>query len=217
MAVTAQNVLDRVRSQLVDTGASPRWTDNELLRWISDGQRTIVSAVPRASSYTANMTTVAGARQTLPADAFQLIRCGRNMGAAGTTPSRTIMPITREHMDIQFPTWPSDTGENDAKVFMYDLSEPEAFYIYPPSTGSRYIEILYSKLPAELSATTDVLTVKDIYLPPLFDYVMYRAHMKDSDYAAGMSLAEAYLKSFTAFLASLQKDEQTNATTAGKK
>jgi hypothetical protein len=31
----------------------------------------------------------------------------------------------------------------------------------------------------------------------MFDYVMFRAHSKDADFAAGRELAQTYLSSFT--------------------
>ena len=46
MAVTAQTILTRVRTQLIDELTQQRWTDPELLRWLSDGQRTLVAMDP---------------------------------------------------------------------------------------------------------------------------------------------------------------------------
>lgn len=219
MAVLASSILSRVRTQLIDnqSGGLPyRWTDAELLAWLSDGQRTVAATIPRASSKLYVLALVAGTRQVLPADAFQLITCIRNLGTSGSTPGRSLQKVNRDLMDIQYPTWPADTQTAAPTLWLYDLADPTAFHVYPGNNGTGKIEVLYSMLPTELVLTTDPLTVKDIYLTPLFDYVMYRAHAKDSDYAAGQGLAAMYLTSFTAFLGGLQKDDLTNLSTAGR-
>jgi hypothetical protein len=219
MTVAASAILNRVRLQLADNqagGLPYRWTDVELLGWLSDGQRTVVATQPRSSSKLVNVSLVAGTRQTLPSDAFQLLTCVRNMGASGTTPGKALQRVDRSLMDTQYPTWPQDTQTAAPYLWMYDLADPTAFHVYPPNNGTAKVEVLYAQLPTELVATSDLLTVDDIYLTPLFDYVMYRAHSKDSDYAGGQQLASVYLGSFTAFLSSLQKDEPTDLSMAGK-
>jgi hypothetical protein len=46
---TGQNIIDRVRYVINDTtSASYRFTEAELLLWITDGQREIVRRIPRA-------------------------------------------------------------------------------------------------------------------------------------------------------------------------
>lgn len=219
MAVLASSVITRVRTQLVDNlagGAPYRWSDSELLSWLSDGQRTIVSAIPRASSVVTNVVLVSGTRQTLPADAFQLITVVRNMGAGGATPGQSLQRVSRDLMDNQYPNWPAETPTASAKVFLYDLSDPTVFHVYPPSNAANTVEVIYSMQTPELTALTDPLVVKDIYTPALFDYVMFRAHAKDSDYAAGAQLAAGYMTSFTAYLSALQKDDPTNLSLVGR-
>jgi hypothetical protein len=160
------------------------------------------------------MTT--GSRQTLPGDAFQLISVVRNMGASGATPGQSLQRVERLHMDIQFPTWPADTGAATAKLYIYDISDPTAFHIYPPHAGTNTVEVVYSVQPVELTALTDTLAVRDMYQTPLFYYIMYQAHLKDSDYAAGQGLAGVYLQSFTAYLSGMQSDAATNNSLMGK-
>ena len=87
MTVTAQTIIDRVRTQLIDEDAV-RWTDAELLRWLSDGQRAVVAFSAGASSTTAVKAMVAGTRQSIPADGHMLLTIVRNLSADQVTAGR---------------------------------------------------------------------------------------------------------------------------------
>lgn len=216
---TAQDLVTRVRSALIDngdTGAALRWPDADIFRYISDGQRTIVAAIPRASSLVALVTLAAGTRQSIPADGHCLLSVNRNMGAGGTTPGAAIRLIDKFILDTQYVTWHSDPATAEARAYTFDMSDQTAFNVFPASLGATQIEINYSRVPVEITALTDPLTVKPIFLTALYDYVMYRAHQKDSDYAGGQAVAAGYLASFSAFLTSAHQDPMTIATQKGQ-
>lgn len=219
MTVLASSIVTRVRSALIDNGdngAPQRWPDADLLRYMSDGQRTIVAAIPRASSKVAVISLVAGTRQSIPADGHCLLSAIRNMGVGGSTPGASVMLEPRAILDAQYLTWHSDTATASVVAYTFDMSDQAGFFVYPPSLGTSKLEINYSVLPPELAATTDPLTIKEIYQTALYDYVMYRAHQKDSDYAGGQAVAAGYLNSFTAFMTSNHQDATTVATQQGK-
>lgn len=195
MAILASSVLSRVRSQLIDT-SSVRWSDAELLRWMSDGQRTIVAAIPKATASIATRALVAGSLQTIAADGYMLLAVYRN--ASG----RAVYEVGRSTLDHETPTWQTQTATAAVTAYFVDETDPRSFWVYPPNTGAGSVTLSYAVQPAELAATTDALSVRDIYATPLFDYVMFRAHQKDDDYAAGQQAAQQYLASFTAFLSS---------------
>jgi hypothetical protein len=81
---TAQQVIDRARHLINDVASSfvagLRWTDAELLQWLTDGQREIVTLKPEANPATELFIVVGGApRQQLdPAVADRLIRVEAN-------------------------------------------------------------------------------------------------------------------------------------------
>jgi len=199
MAVAASAIIDRIRSQLIDDGTTQRWTDAELLRLLSDGERTIVMIDPASSSTRANVLLTSGTLQTLPASGHRLLRVIRNMGSAGTAPGRVVRVASLDAVDSQNPDWHTLTKVTDIKNFMLDPEDESIYWVYPPSNGSGYVQINYSVLPTELTATTDNITVADIYRTPLFDYVMWRAHLKDSEFASN-GLAQQYLQAFQLFM-----------------
>lgn len=210
MAVSAQTIIDRVRSQLIDTDTSPRWTDAELLRWTSDAQRTIVSLIPAATSTTVTLSLSSGTRQTIPSDGHMLLSVIRNLNADSSS-ARAVRITTRELLDGYNSDWHASPSTKYVQNYTYDPQTPDVFYVYPPNNGLGKVEITYSIMPTELTTGTDNLTVADIYQTAVIDYVMYRAHQKDSDYAAGQAVAAGYLQIFLAHLGQGDAAELNNS------
>ena len=199
MAVTAQSIITRVRTQLLDPDGV-RWTDAELLKWLSDGQRTLVANAAGISSIVAVMSLVAGTKQIIPTGGYMLLTILRNIQADGVTPGRACRIVSRELMDSQNPNWHNSTASPTVQNYVYDPQQPGDFYVYPPNDGTGKIQLMYAVMPDEMSSLSTTLVVQDLYQTALYDYVMYRAHQKDSDYAAGMSVAMTYWQSFAAYL-----------------
>jgi hypothetical protein len=216
MSVQVQTIYNRVRTQLIDIGASPRWSNQELINWICDGERAIVAVIPRASQKTVAMQMAAGTRQVIPAGGNMLLSVYRNMGPDGHTPGPVLLKQPRATFDTQYPNWHMAAQVATPAVYLFDPSDPQAFYVSGPSDGTGYVEINYSVMPADLVNPTDLIQVADIYQTALFDYCMFRATQKDSDYAAGQSVASAYYSSFASVLGNLLKDDLSNATMEGK-
>jgi hypothetical protein len=201
MTVAATSILTRVRTQLVDTDTSqPRWTDAELLNWLSDGERTIVAAIPWAYSQTTTVALAAGTLQQLPDGANTLIEVVRNINADGSAGAPCTM-LERSILDRQYLDWHTSTNASQTVLhYMYDENNPLVFYVFPYNNGSGQVAVNCSMTPPDHVATTENIYVLDIFQTALVDYVMFRAHQKDSDFAAGQQLAGVYMQSFSAFL-----------------
>lgn len=199
MAVLASAILTRVRTQLIDSGAT-RWPDSELLKWLSDGQRAIVKLVPSASAKRATVPLAAGTLQALPDDAYMLLSVERNNVSDGGTPGRAVRIISRELLDAFDPDWHTATRKKVAQNYAFDPNTPREYFVQPPNDGTGFVDVVYSELPADVDADTDTLTVHDIYQTELVDYVLYRAYEKDADFAAGQAYASTYYQKFTAAL-----------------
>jgi hypothetical protein len=88
--ITAQEVIDRARQLINDVASSfvsgLRWSDAELLQWLTDGQREIVTLEPEANAVT-DIFIVADTfpcQQIDPTVAYRLIRVEAN--GTGTEP-----------------------------------------------------------------------------------------------------------------------------------
>jgi hypothetical protein len=199
MAVTASTILTRVRTQLIDELDQKRWTDEELLRWLSDGQRTLVALDPALGEVTTGLKLAVGAKQALPPNAFMLLDIKNNLGSDGATPGRAVTVISRENLDRVDPDWHASRRSDITFHYIYDPKQPKTFYVYPPSTGVAYLDISAAFTPPDFVAMTDEMLVPDLYQTALFDYVMFRAHQKDTDYAGGNDKAQMYLQLFQMF------------------
>jgi hypothetical protein len=207
--VTAKTIIDKATIQLIDL-TNIRWTRGELLSWLNDGMRQIVVIQPTASSTTAAKLLVAGTRQTLPADGWLLLSIYRNMGTNGTTPGRAIRIISREILDGFNPDWHTATAKAEVRNYIYTDQDQTAFYVYPPNTGTQYIELNYSVQIADLTSESQVIPIFDLFQPALVDYILYRACSKDAEYAPGLQLAQGYLATFVASVQGKTASETTN-------
>ena len=209
MAVQASSIIDRVRKQLIDPDGT-RWSDGELLKWLSDGQRTVVAMAASASSVTSIVPLDAGTKQSIPGDGHMLLTIVRNMGSDGTTPGRACRIVSREILDAQDPDWHDSTPSAVVQNYIFDPQQPLEFYVYPPNTGAGQVQMIYAVLPGEMTSLTDELVVQEIYQTALMDYVLFRAHQKDSDFAAGMTVAMNYLQLFMSYMGQGEKSQLEN-------
>jgi len=197
--ITAASIIAKAQTILQDT-TGIRWPDPELLGWLNDGQREVVLYKPNASIKNTTMTTVAGSKQSIPADGVSLIDVVRNMGN-GSTPGSAIRITMREVLDSQIPNWHASSNQNaTAKHYMYSPLDPRNFYLYPPSTGGVGIDIIYAASPADVASTSNTITLDDIYQTVLLDYLLYRAYSKDTEFAADQNRASTHQKAYLAAL-----------------
>lgn len=207
--VTAGAIIDKAVTQLTDL-QGVRWTRAELLGWLNDGQRQIVLIQPNATNTIAAVQLVAGTRQTIPSDGWMLLGINCNMGTNGSTPGRAVRIISRELLDNFDPNWRNATASATTKNYMYDIQDQLAYHVYPPSTGTNYLQINYSKQPANLTTESQTIELFDVFQGALLDYMMYRACSKDAEYAPGVALAQMYAQSFAAAVGAKEGTELKN-------
>lgn len=187
-----QDVVNRARFLLNDADAT-RWTDGEFVNWINDGCRFIALIRPDSCVVNAEMTCVAGTKQSiagLTPSGLRLLDVVRN-----SPNGRAVRLVDREVMDTQNPTWHSAAGSATVTNYVFDNRDPKNFYVYPPATVAAKLEIIYSRNPVEITTGTlgsTALSVDDIYMDVLLNYVMYRAYSKDASFAQNAQLASAY-------------------------
>lgn len=201
MPLTAQSIIRRCAITLQDT-TSIRWPADELVRYLNDGQREIIIHRPDAMTTNASRALSAGTKQSLPAGGTKLIDVVRNTGGN----KRAVRLVAREILDAQSPGWHNLTGATEIVHYMFDPRDPTVFYVYPPAKGwGESLEIIYSALPADVTeppAGTDYtavdgnISVPDIHGNALQDYILFRAYLKNSEYAGNAARATAHYGAF---------------------
>ena len=204
--LTGANLLSRIKDTLQDT-TSVRWPEAELLRYINDAQREIVNFRPDSSATTANVQLVTGTKQTLPSGGLRLIKLTRNMDgtSGGASGKRAIRIVNVDILNTQEPNWhDASAAAGDAahgtvvKHYIFDDDDPRNYYVYPGVSGNAYVEIVYSAAPTDLANTSATISVDDIYGNAIIDYVLFRAYMKDAQYAGNSQRAQNHYQLFTA-------------------
>jgi len=94
---------------------------------------------------------------------------------------------------------------------LFNLQDQTAFYVYPPNTGTGYVQINYSAVPSDLPSESTAIAVNDVFQTALLDYILYRACSKDAEYAPGLQLASGYLTTFMATMGQKEKSELSNS------
>lgn len=197
MAISAQSILTRVITTLADE-TSVRWTVPELIRYLNDGQREVVTYRPDATATTASVALSAGARQTLPAAAYKLLDIIRNTGGTKSA----IRKIDMKLLDAQLPAWQNGVQSGTIKHYMYDVREIHVYYVYPPASTAASIEMLYSAAPTDIAEQTSLgsvtgnISVLDLFANALGDYILFRAFAKDAEYAGNAARATAHYQAF---------------------
>lgn len=214
--ITVSSLLSKASTILQDP-TNIRWPQTELLDWLNDAQREIALFKPNVFVKNSSVQLTGGTKQSLPSDGINLVDVVRNLGGDGLTPGNSIRVVSREVLDAQIPDWHSTAKANaTVKHYVYTGTDPKNFYVYPaqPSTGRGYVEVIYVASPTDATINSTI-TLDDIYVTALLDYILFRAYSKDAEYAANSEAAKMYYQQFTAILTGkVNAEEASNPNTA---
>lgn len=206
MATSVQSIIDKAGLLLQDDGV--RWSDSELLGWVNEAQKEIVLLKPDAYSTNEIVPLVQGTKQTIPADGLLLLSVIRNISIDGATPGTPVRIVDRSVLDMTQPLWHIENPSTGARHYVYDSRDPKHFYVHPAQgvePGS--LEIVYSTAPPEV-ALGDNISLDDIYTSAILNYVLYRAYMKDADFAANIERSGLFYQAFQSSLGIMNKIEE---------
>ncbi|WP_075881454.1 DUF6682 family protein [Vreelandella massiliensis] len=229
MPVQVRDVLSRAQ-KLIQDETGIRWPLPELACWFNDGTREVAIHKPSASAKSVVLPLVRGTRQTIPAGALMLLRVIRNLKSGSTESNRlggrAVRIVNRDVLDTQHPDW-HDEGSTvfgpQVKHFVFDESDPTAFYVYPGNDGQGHVEALVSHSPEPVETTgVDLadyavdMPLPDVYANAVLDYVLYRAYSKDASFAENFERANAHYNAFAMSLGLKISGEYTaSASNAG--
>jgi hypothetical protein len=174
---TGTDVADRVRSQFGDVSGA-QLADAAILRWINDGQREIVNSNPilRATKIS---DIVAGQQDyTFPGDKVLAIEAIYVSGY----PIKNVSPqAAREYIIAIDPT--SLLNAERPEVW-YERAGVITFYPVPNKSITNGLKMEYVKVPANITAFGNTLTIPDRYFNELVNYVISQALEMDENYDA---------------------------------
>ena len=185
MATSVRSILDAV-ARLLDDPDFIKNTEEEMLSYLSEGQRAIVLLRPESNPETAEMPLEAGSKQTLPTDAYQLLEAIRNVGGAA------VAPTSRADLDQADPGWHTSNPNPMVEQTVYDVRARKTLLVQPPQptpapNPANKLEIVYAKIPENIGfnnagviAPADI-ELDDIYTPALRYYMLHMAYIKEAN------------------------------------
>ncbi|HSG97300.1 MAG TPA: DUF6682 family protein [Woeseiaceae bacterium] len=180
MPRSVNNFLEDVSADLTDPGFDV-WSKSSLLGFVKDGLGLLIQHVPSQFTATTDITLVDGPTQTLPTNVIEFVRPVCNL-TSGTTPGRTIRPVSMRALERSSPTWRTATPAAVTRQIAYDPGTPDEFYVIPPGVAGEVIRIEAIVEPEDLDID-DNLPIDSRYTAALHSYVLFRAYSRDDDYA----------------------------------
>lgn len=209
---TIREIVERIRLVLKDEDDGDestvlRWSDAELLFWVTDAQREIVRVIPDANPVDEVVELAAGSKQVLDRSrVWGLLDVVRDLGTG-----RPIRRISKEAFDLSFI---NAYSREPARPRNYYYSETNrfVFYVDPPAPdtssqpeGNISVEITVSRIPdtvLSMGSEGDPtnLEISSVFTNAVVEFVLYKAYMKDAPYASNAALANAHHAAFLSAL-----------------
>ncbi len=175
MSTTGAQVIASVRRILLDPSPGDWFTDADLLECINTAQDRAASARPDLTQAVANISMAAGSIQQLDGTHIAIFDIYFNVASKAVV---TLAP--RSMLDNGARNWPAATQAVDVVHWVHDDRAKTVFRVYPPNDGTGVVTALVSKVPTRLTATSDVLTVNDVYKPVIDALTLAEAYAANS-------------------------------------
>ncbi len=213
VGIVASEIIRRFQTVMMDQKAI-RWTLQEALDWMNDGASEIVLRRPASRALTEQIQLVDGTFQVASDGSAQVLDVIRNISANGK-PGKPIRIVDRQQLDDAEPDW-HNKRQAPTRHYMIDERSPTTFYVYPPAVDGAIVEMLVSKPPPKVTAPTDLVDMRPEFLSAILNWMMYRAHSKDSEYSQG-NMAALHYQAFTAAIGEPMQAAQLNSATGNSK
>jgi len=180
-------VITDCRSELIDTGGSPRWTDAEFLTYANAFFRELASLAPAAVTSRVTLALAAGAYQSLPDAYVDLVELSSNAG--GTSMREVSYAALKASL-----SWGNVEADADGPLEYARVTGSE-FAVYPVVPGGGANVTAFVVYPPTISTVNDAVPASPDLLPALYQYMIYRARSKDAEDTIMMARGqEAYQK-----------------------
>lgn len=180
----AQDVITRVRRTFGDE-AAVQVVDDDVIRWLNDGQIEIIKHNDGALQKTDLIDLVAGqAQYTLPTD-FLILRSLRYK----YTSSLSFVSIRYKNMqefDNSIDGWDGAAYSTGNPQFFTMYEQKVILFPIPDQSAVDGLKVLYNQKPADIVSISDPLGLPLIYHNTLVKYCLWQASLLDEDHEPGM-------------------------------
>lgn len=207
------DMLRRFQNLMMDA-KKIRWSEREAIDWINDAASEIILRRPAARAITEIVQLEAGTYQSCTPNTAQLLNVIRNL-KADRKPGNAIRIADMQQIDDAEPTWHTKRAA-PTRHYMIDERSPTTFYVYPPAVEGALVEVLVSRVPPKVTQASDSLDMRPEFINALVNWMIYRAHTKDSEYAQG-NVAALHYQAFADAIGAPVQAAQFNAATGNSK
>lgn len=199
---TVQNIVRDAQTTLQDDGE--RWPAKELVGYVDDALKAILTYRPELFAVEEDYTPVPGARQVLPPEVARLLDVPCN--ATGSMRAITLADETL--LRASRSKWRTAT-QGEFLHFTLTISEPRVFNLYPPPGPNPLpVRVLVARYPAPLpeptttdhSGVTGELPILPEWAISIYHYVLFRAYSKDAEFASNAAMAANHFQIFNTTL-----------------
>lgn len=179
----------RVKRQFGDE-SGVQITDEDIIRWINDGQRQIVLQNDNLLQITSLASTIANQNEyDLPLNFLRL------MGVHYKPEGHTSYFSMKGMSWIDYQKYVGGTGSGD----YYSNNEPQIFSIYgnklylfpvPLINGTNNLKIFYNRKPIDVVNSTSVPDLPELYHNALVNYALAQAYGVDEDIESSSGMLE---------------------------
>jgi hypothetical protein len=209
VGIPVSDLLRRFRTIMLDM-KSVRWTEQEAIDWLNDGATEIVTRRPASRAITERLQLLGGTFQRASEGSAQVLDVVRNIDTDGR-PGRAIRIADRQQIDDIDPDW-HRKRPGPTRHYMIDERSPTTFYVYPPAVDGAEVEVLVSKPAPAITKVDDTLDIRPEFINAILNWMIYRAHTKDSEYSQG-AVAALHYQAFTDTIGAPAQASQVNSAT----
>lgn len=203
MTIAASRIIADCQRELQDVDGV-RWPAAELVGYLNDGQRLTVTLNRGASAKNDVLTLADGVAQQAPAGVAEVMDVLANADGR----RKAIRQVSRALLDATEPGWMARSPASEVAHFMKDAHQPTKFEVYPPARAGVGVLCKLSMAPVDVAppaaptadAVVGNVSLRDEFIEPLRNYVLYRAWSKDAEYGGNAGLAQAHYALFNAAL-----------------
>jgi len=165
--MTGAELLATIKGLLLDPDDGV-WSETLKVAFVNEAMNTIVSLRPDATAKTETVSLVADTpKQSIPTTGARFLDLVRNIGG------RAITKMERSVLGKIFPSWPTHTSDA-IEVYMFDPENPTAYWVFPTPNAALSVELVYAGSPTVFTAAATSISLSDIYIAPITEYVLYR-------------------------------------------
>jgi hypothetical protein len=180
--MNVSEIMNRVKRQFGDE-SGVQITNEDLIRWINDGQRQIVQTNESLLETSAKASTVADQQEyNLPTNLL-ILRTVMFKGSSERSYTK-LEGFSWSDFNMQVDGWSENQDARSRPTIYTVYGDQILLYPIPDSSVTDAIKIYYNRLPVEVALDTDVPEIPTLYHEALVKYCLAQAYEVDEDFEA---------------------------------